>query len=86
MDAKAKAVREILHSGDQFLAPFFQRFYSWHRAHWERLRSGLMALLEAPSRKQHFLGPLVCAAMNPVPGDIHAFQLIDGHHDQVHWE
>ncbi len=78
MDAKAKSVREILHSGDQFLVPFFQRFYSWHRTNWERLSSDLLTLLEDPSRKQHFLGPLVCAALNPVPGEPHAFQLIDG--------
>ena len=78
MDAKAKAVREILHSGDQFLVPFFQRFYSWHRPHWERLSADLLTLLDDPSRKQHFLGPLVCAALNPAPSEPHAFQLIDG--------
>lgn len=78
MDAKAKALREILHSGDQFLVPFFQRFYSWHRTNWDRLRADLWTLLEDATRKQHFLGPLVCAPLKPAPGEIHAFQLIDG--------
>lgn len=78
MDAKAKSVREILYSGNQFLVPFFQRFYSWHRANWERLSADLLTLLEDRSRKQHFLGPLVCAPSSPMPGEILAFQLIDG--------
>jgi len=78
MNADAKAVGKILHSGDQFLVPFFQRFYSWHRANWERLREDVWALLDDPSRQQHFLGPLVCAAQHASPGDVHTFQLIDG--------
>jgi hypothetical protein len=78
MDAKAKSVREILHSGDQFLVPFFQRYYSWQRRQWSRLRDDLWALIDDVGRKQHFLGPLVCTALNPAPGEITAFQLIDG--------
>jgi len=78
MDAKAKSLREILHSGDQFLIPYFQRFYAWKRANWERLQSDVWMLFQDPSRRQHFLGPLVCASLRPVPGEIHTFQLIDG--------
>jgi uncharacterized protein with ParB-like and HNH nuclease domain len=78
MNADAKAVGKILHSSDQFLVPFFQRFYSWTRENWERLREDIWALLEDSSRQQHFLGPLVCAGQNNTPGDVHAFQLIDG--------
>lgn len=78
MDAKAKAVREILHSGDQFLVPFFQRSYSWQLKHWKRLWNDLKALLEESEREHHFLGPLVCSSLKSQPGEIHSFQLIDG--------
>jgi uncharacterized protein with ParB-like and HNH nuclease domain len=78
MDAKAKAVREILHSGDQFLVPFFQRSYSWQLKHWKRLWNDLRALLEDTGREHHFLGPLVCSSLRSQPGEIHSFQLIDG--------
>jgi uncharacterized protein with ParB-like and HNH nuclease domain len=79
MDARAKSVREILHSGDQFLVPFFQRHYSWRRKHWERLRADLWTLMEdANPSNQHFLGPLVCTPAGHVPGEVPAYQLIDG--------
>lgn len=79
MDARAKTVREILHSGDQYLIPFFQRNYSWRRQQWERLRADLWALMEDPDlNSQHFLGPLVCTPTAHVPGEIPAYQLIDG--------
>ena len=79
MDARAKTVREILHSGDQYLIPFFQRYYSWKRRHWDRLRADVWALLDDPAgNSQHFLGPLVCTPINHVPGEIPAYQLIDG--------
>ena len=78
MEANAKAVRDILHSSDQFLVPFFQRYYSWQREHWDRLRSDVWALFDDGARKQHFLGPLVCALLDAMPGDVHVFQLIDG--------
>jgi hypothetical protein len=79
MDARAKTVREILHSGDQYLIPFFQRYYSWKRRHWERLRADVWALADDEDVKsQHFLGPLVCTPTDHVPGEVPAYQLIDG--------
>ena len=79
MDARAKTVREILHSGDQYLIPFFQRYYSWKRRHWERLRTDVWALAEdGDTNSQHFLGPLVCTPTDHVPGEVPAYQLIDG--------
>ena len=79
MDARAKTVREILHSGDQYLIPFFQRYYSWKRRHWERLRADVWALMEDEDvNSQHFLGPLVCTPTDHVPGEITPYQLIDG--------
>src|SRR4051794_8422577 len=60
MDARAKTVRDILHSGDQYLIPFFQRHYSWKLQHWQRLWDDLRTLADDPKPRQHFLGPLVC--------------------------
>jgi len=78
MDAKAKTVREILFSGNQYLIPFFQRSYKWTRKHWERLRADVWALVEDGPTRQHFLGPLVCTLAHAVPGEVPAYQLIDG--------
>lgn len=79
MDARAKTVRELLHSGDQYLIPFFQRYYSWKRSHWERLFNDVWALTDTPhADSQHFLGPLVCTPARQIPGEVPAFQLIDG--------
>lgn len=78
MDARAKTVREILYSGNQYLIPFFQRFYSWKPQQWERLRSDLSALLESNDDSQHFMGPLVCTPTKHVPTQVPAYQLIDG--------
>jgi uncharacterized protein with ParB-like and HNH nuclease domain len=78
MDAHVKTVREILHSGDQFLVPFFQRHYSWRKEHWQRLLDDIVALTEEAQETNHFLGPLVCTPFHPVPGEVTPYQLIDG--------
>ncbi len=78
MDARAKTVREILHSGDQYLIPFFQRFYSWERKNWKRILDDLAALVEVSRDAGHFLGPLVCTPTDHVPGEVTPYQLIDG--------
>jgi len=78
MEAHVKTVREILHSGDQFLVPFFQRHYSWGKENWQRLRDDVTALTEETDETKHFLGPLVCSPFHPVPGEVTPYQLIDG--------
>lgn len=78
MDAKPKTVREILFSGDQYIIPLFQRYYSWDKEHWERLRLDIWALIENGSKPVHFLGPLVCHLPSRMPGSTSSFQLIDG--------
>ena len=78
MEAHVKTVREILHSGDQFLVPFFQRHYSWRKEHWQRLLNDIVALTEESDDTKHFLGPLVCTPSHPVPGEVLSYQLIDG--------
>ena len=78
MEANARTIRKILHSGDQYLIPFFQRHYSWTRKHWERLRNDVWVLAENGNTDLHFLGPMVCTAIDHVPGRVPAYQLIDG--------
>lgn len=78
MDAKAKKVSEILHSGDQYLVPFFQRSYSWTRKHWERLFDDVLALMQDGGTRQHFLGPLDCTAAEHTPTVVPGYLLIDG--------
>ena len=78
MQAQPKTIRDILHTGDQYIIPLFQRFYSWEKTHWERLRMDIWALMENGAKPVHFLGPLVCTLPPRLPGNSSAFQLIDG--------
>ncbi|QDU87949.1 hypothetical protein Pla175_13160 [Pirellulimonas nuda] len=78
MEASAKPVAKILHSSDQFLVPFFQRAYKWGPKNWNQLQGDLWGLMEDGRHGKHFLGPLVCTADGGMPGEISAYQLIDG--------
>ena len=78
MQAQPKTIRDILHTGDQYIIPLFQRYYSWTKEHWERLRMDVWALMENGAKPVHFLGPLVCTLPPYLPGNSSAFQLIDG--------
>ena len=78
MQAQPKTIRDILHTGDQYIIPLFQRFYSWEKSHWERLRMDIWSLMEDGAKPVHFLGPLVCTLPPRLPGNSSAFQLIDG--------
>lgn len=78
LDARAKTVQEILNAGVQYVIPFFQRSYSWEPKHWSRILADVDALAETPVDRLHFLGPLVCAPITHLPGDVAPYQLIDG--------
>lgn len=78
MDARPKTIRDILHTGDQYIIPLFQRNYSWQKTHWDRLRKDIWALMEDGAKQMHFLGPLVCTQTAHFPGSVPAYQLIDG--------
>jgi len=78
MEAHVRTVREILHSGDQFLVPFFQRQYSWTKKEWHNLYVDVVSLIDSKEDAKHFLGPLVCTPFHPVPGEVTPYQLIDG--------
>jgi hypothetical protein len=78
MDARARTIRNVLYSGDQYLVPFFQRRYAWGRKHWDRLLDDLAALADDNRAGQHFLGPLVCTLEQSIPGELPRYLLIDG--------
>jgi hypothetical protein len=78
LDAKARSVREILQSGNQFLIPYFQRGYSWRKQNWQRVWSDLLDLVSDDTQRKHFLGPLVCTLEKAPYGDIPIYLLIDG--------
>ncbi len=78
MDARPKSIRDILHTGDQYVIPLFQRYYSWKKEHWDRIRKDLWALMDDHEKDVHFLGPLVCTPTSHFPGSVPAYQLIDG--------
>lgn len=79
MEAKALSLTKILCGKDQYIIPLFQRFYSWERKHWQRLRADIWSLLEEPDEDRvHFMGPLVCTQIVKGPGSVSSYQLIDG--------
>lgn len=78
MQAHPRTVHEILCAGDRYLVPFFQRSYAWRPKDWKQLLEDLDTVLEAGPRGHHFLGPLVCARTDNVPGELPSYQLIDG--------
>lgn len=78
MDARPRTVRDILYTGDQYIIPFFQRYYSWEKKHWDQLRKDIWALMDDDGKNVHFLGPLVCTRTQNVPGVVTGYQLIDG--------
>ncbi|MEO2034676.1 MAG: DUF262 domain-containing protein, partial [Planctomycetaceae bacterium] len=68
----------MLQSGNsQYLVPFFQRYYSWKAKEWQRLWDDLLALSTVKSG-QHFMGALVCASGDAIPGEVTPYQIIDG--------
>jgi hypothetical protein len=78
MHAEPKTIRDILQTGNQYVIPLFQRYYSWEKEHWERLRLDIWSLIENGSKPVHFLGPLVCHLPSKMLGSTSSYQLIDG--------
>lgn len=78
MQAQPKTIRDILQTGNQYVIPLFQRYYSWNKQHWERLRLDIWALMDDGSKPVHFLGPLVCHLPSKMLGTTSSYQLIDG--------
>jgi len=79
MDAHARRVSSILHSGDQYVIPQFQRYYVWEEKDWNRLWDDILDLLDDEDPKpEHFFGSIVCAPLDHTPGRVPAYLVIDG--------
>jgi len=78
MKANERVLEQILHSGDQYVIPLFQRYYKWTKDNWDRLWSDIYELLEEGGKRRHFLGSVVCVADNHQPGMVPRYMVIDG--------
>lgn len=79
MKAGERTLQQLLHSGDQYVIPVFQRYYTWDREDWSRLWDDISALLEPDeAKRRHFLGSIVCVPEHHQPGTVPAYQVIDG--------
>ena len=79
MKAGERTLQQLLHSGDQYVIPVFQRYYTWTRDDWSRLWEDIAALLDTGEEKRrHFLGSIVCVPEHHQPGRVPAYQVIDG--------
>lgn len=79
MKAVERTIQQLLHSGDRYVIPIFQRYYIWKKINWDQLWEDLQFLLETNDKQpHHFLGSLVCVPETHQPGTIPAYQVIDG--------
>jgi hypothetical protein len=79
MKASEKTLGQLLNSGDQFVIPIFQRYYTWTISNWEQLWDDITVLLESEqATRRHFLGSLVSVPEHHQPGQIAGYQVIDG--------
>lgn len=79
MKAGERTLQQLLHSGDQYVIPVFQRYYTWKLDDWSRLWDDIAALLEPEeAKRRHFLGSIVFVAEHHQPGSVPAYQVIDG--------
>ena len=83
MNARERTIRDVLHSGDQYIIPVFQRYYVWEKKNWDKLWADLQLLLNSEGSKRHFLGSIVCVPTTSEKsekraGDLPAYLVIDG--------
>ena len=80
MDARAKTVRDIIGTKEQYIIPFFQRDYTWSTSNWKQILEDIGRIAESDNNKNdHFFGPIVCTSIaNSMPGEVRRHQLIDG--------
>lgn len=79
MKAIERTLNKVLHSGDQYLIPAFQRYYSWKQENWTKLWDDILDLHEEEQpTKTHFLGSIVCMPTKHLPGVVPAYSVIDG--------
>jgi uncharacterized protein with ParB-like and HNH nuclease domain len=76
--AGEKKLNDLLHAGNQFVIPVFQRDYVWKEVDWERLWDDIGTLREADGPPEHFMGSIVSVQMESEPGQIPRYLIIDG--------
>ena len=61
MKATERTLQQILHAGDQYVIPVFQRYYTWEKANWDQLWDDVLAVAEHGSEPaRHFRGLPSC--------------------------
>lgn len=79
MQVSERKLKDLLHTGDQFVIPVFQREYVWRERDWERLWDDLSALREADGPVEHFMGAIVSVpSQDNQPGEMSRYLVIDG--------
>ena len=78
MKASETKFQSIIEGTQQYIAPLFQRAYSWGKKEWEVLWDDLIFLCENEEPKSHFIGSIVTIPTISVPEGVAKYLLIDG--------
>lgn len=78
MEAAEAKVQRILEKLQQFVVPHFQRPYAWREEQWRVMWDDIVARVEEPDGRPHFMGPFVTAPAKSVPEGVEKRLLIDG--------
>ncbi len=79
MKAGETTVRSLLQGERQYLAPLYQRRYSWQRKDLQQLWDDIVELVEDGSEATHFLGSVVLAPSPAnTPASVQAWLVVDG--------
>ena len=78
MKADATDFSHLLRGGYQYVIPIFQRTYVWQHKQWVDLWEDLKDLLEENTEPGHFIGSIVCAAVDNQLATIPSYVIVDG--------
>jgi len=78
MKASETKFQSIIEGTQQYIAPLFQRAYSWGIKEWSVLWDDLIFLCENEEPKSHFIGSIVTIPTISVPEGVAKYLLIDG--------
>jgi hypothetical protein len=79
MKASEMTLQTLLGGPNQYVIPVFQRYYSWRQENWLGLWEDIVELHDTgQTSSRHFMGALVFLAEPTIPGQIPAYQVIDG--------
>jgi uncharacterized protein with ParB-like and HNH nuclease domain len=78
MDAKNTSLQQFIEGTKQFIAPLFQRTYSWDEKQWKTLWDDINELYEDKQKKYHFFGSIVSMPTSSGPEGVPKYLIIDG--------